>query len=72
MSCPICHRSSCTLSFHSLEEQDRYEARQAMSDDVQILREQLQDAEDEVADLVRELDRAQNEVADLQGQLEGS
>lgn len=51
MSCPICHRSSCTLSFHSLEEQERYEARKGMSDDVNILRIQLQEALEEIAQL---------------------
>jgi hypothetical protein len=25
MSCEICNRSSCCTSFHSLEEQDKYE-----------------------------------------------
>ncbi len=48
MSCPICHHSSCVVSFHSLEEQARHDARQGMSDDVDTLRRELQDAQDEV------------------------
>ena len=56
MSCPICHRSSCTLSFHSLEAQEKYEARKGMSDDVDILRVQLQEAHEEIKALNVELE----------------
>ena len=59
MSCPICHRSSCILSFHSLEAQERYEARQSMSDDVEVLREELQDTQEELAQARQDLKDAQ-------------
>lgn len=68
MSCPICRRTSCCLSFHSLDAQERYEARQSMSDDVEELREQLQDtledlaaAQQRVEELEAERDRMQGE-----------
>lgn len=41
MSCPICHRSSCIKSFHSLSEQERFDKKQEMSDDVDKLREEI-------------------------------
>lgn len=42
MACEICHRSSCTRSFHSLEEQELFDERQTMSDDVDDLRRDVQ------------------------------
>lgn len=54
MSCEICGRGACTRSFHSLEDQDRFDARQEMSDDVGVLRELLQEAQEEIAALKRE------------------
>jgi peptidoglycan hydrolase CwlO-like protein len=65
MSCPICHRSSCTLSFHSLAAQERYEARQSMSDDVDVLREQLQEAQEEIASLKADLERAEDMITEM-------
>ena len=49
MSCKICGRSSCTESFHSLDEQALFEQREAMPDDVALLRRMVQVA---AADLV--------------------
>ena len=44
MSCKICGRSSCTQSFHSLDEQALFEQREAMPDDVPLLRRMVQEA----------------------------
>lgn len=41
MSCEICGRGACTRSFHSAEAQAHYEAKQAMSDDVDELRDEV-------------------------------
>lgn len=41
MSCRICGRNSCTESFHSLEEQDKYEE----VDDKLVLKPEYQDKE---------------------------
>lgn len=51
MPCEICKRSSCTKSFHSLEEQERYEERQLMSDDVDELRAEIQNLREELLNL---------------------
>ena len=56
MSCEICRRNSCTRSFHSLEEQERFDQRQGMPDDVNELRESVQD-------LTTELNAARAELA---------
>ena len=53
MSCPICHRSSCAIIFHPMDEIQRYEARKEMSDDVDTLRRKLQDALEEIEELRR-------------------
>lgn len=55
MSCPICRRQACIQSFHSLEEQERFEKRQNMPDDVDTLRELLQAEREEVKELKREI-----------------
>ena len=56
MSCSICHRSSCTRSFHSIEEQERFDARQEMSDDVDSLREEVQELQERVSELEDEIE----------------
>jgi peptidoglycan hydrolase CwlO-like protein len=56
MSCRICHRSSCTESFHSLEDQERFAAREAMSDDVDTLRRQVQDLQGEITSLKADIE----------------
>lgn len=55
MSCPICHRSSCIKSFHSLAAQERFDIKQEMSDNIDILREEILDLRSENEDLRREL-----------------
>lgn len=55
MSCSICRRGSCTRSFHSIEEQERFDAREEMSDDVETLREEVQELQDRIAELEDEL-----------------
>lgn len=56
MSCKICGRSSCTQSFHSIDEQELFEQREAMSDDVQLLRRMVQEAAGEILSLKKELE----------------
>jgi hypothetical protein len=51
MSCKICKRNGCIESFHSLEEQESYDERQQMSDDVEVLREELQEAQLRIKEL---------------------
>jgi len=51
MSCKICGRSSCASFMHSIEQQEAYEQRQSMSDDVETLRIQLQEAQSEISSL---------------------
>ena len=55
MSCKICGCGACTESFHSLEDQELYEERQLMSDDVNELRREIQDLKQEIEDLNEEL-----------------
>jgi len=43
MACRICHRSSCTESFHSIEEQERYEETE---DGRLVLKKEEDDQED--------------------------
>lgn len=47
MSCDICGRSSCTESFHSLEEQKRYEKVCEAFERARQLRQQVRDQMDE-------------------------
>lgn len=47
MSCDICGRGSCVPSFHSLEEQERYEKVIEAFDRARELRARLQQEEDE-------------------------
>lgn len=48
MSCRICKRSSCTESFHSLEEQDLFTQRQTMPDNTDTLRRMIQEIKSEL------------------------
>jgi len=58
MSCPICGRSACIQSFHSLEEQDLHEQREAMPDDVALLRRMVQEGALEILALKSSLKNA--------------
>ena len=60
MSCEICKRGACTRSFHSIEEQERFDERQGMSSDIDILREQIQNLKQELADTTAQLERYEN------------
>jgi hypothetical protein len=62
MSCRICGRSSCTESFHSLRDQEAWEERQGMSEDVDDLRREIQDLKAEIEDLKAEI--AEGEMPD--------
>lgn len=48
MSCEICGRSSCIRSFHSLEQQERFDKKQSMSDNIDDLREEILSLEEEI------------------------
>ena len=62
MSCEICGRSSCIKSFHSLEAHEKFDRRKEMSDDVDVLKMQLQDAQEELEIVKRELEEARIEI----------
>lgn len=47
MSCDICGRSSCTESFHSIEEQKRYEKVCEAFERARQMRQQVRDQIDE-------------------------
>ncbi len=51
MSCRICGRGACTESFHSFEQQALFEQREAMPDDVNLLRRMVQEAAAEILEL---------------------
>ena len=51
MSCEICKRSSCTRSFHSFAAQEAFDEREEMSDDVETLRQELQEARWEMKEI---------------------
>lgn len=53
--CKICGRNSCVPSFHSFEEQDRFDLKQKMSEDVDKLREEILSLEERINDLQNEL-----------------
>lgn len=63
MDCEICGRNSCIKSFHSLDEQERYDKRQAMSDNVENLRHEIQDLQDENATLKKEIQSLEETLA---------
>lgn len=69
MGCEICGRNSCIRSFHSLEVQERFDARQKMSDDVEVLRQEIQELQDRISELEQEnrkIDELENQIIDLQ------
>lgn len=70
MTCRICHRSSCTESFHPLEEQERLAAREALPDDVDKLRRMVQTRDDEIAELKREVEDLEREVDGREAEIE--
>ena len=49
MTCRICNRSSCTESYHSLAEQERWERLYSMNE--RELREEIIDLQNEINDL---------------------
>lgn len=70
MSCEICGRGACVRSFHSIEAQERFEAKQAMSDDVDDLREEIIDMKSRIADDDSQLATLRAEVERLRAALE--
>jgi len=51
MSCQICKRGACARWMHSLEDQERFDERETMSDDVDELRHTIQGLRDEIREL---------------------
>ena len=51
MSCKICKRGACASWMHSIEDQERYEERENMTDDVDSLRREIQELREEIAEL---------------------
>lgn len=51
MSCKICGRGACCASFHSIEEQELHDLREAMPDDVPLLRRMVQEGAAEILEL---------------------
>ena len=68
MSCPICGRGSCTESFHSIEEQERFDAVAGM-DEYQLRREVV-DLRLEIKDLKAKMDTLEGDLEDLQNSIE--
>ena len=64
MSCKICNRGACTESFHSLADQEAWEERQTMSDDVDDLRREIQDLKAELKELSLENDKESHAAKD--------
>lgn len=60
MSCPICRRGACIKSFHSLEEQELFDQREQMPDDVDLLRRMVQEGAAEILELKSELKAARS------------
>jgi hypothetical protein len=58
MACAICGRHNCSTSFHSIEEQRKYDC---LPDDASGLRRELVAARDEIADLKAELAKREEE-----------
>ena len=58
MACEICKRGSCTRSFHSLEEQERFDSKQQMSDDIDELRDEIIEQKEEINRLTAQLAEA--------------
>jgi predicted nucleic acid-binding Zn-ribbon protein len=63
MACRICGRSSCIESFHSIDEQERFDARERIADELAELRERAETAE-------RERNEARERVAELEAALD--
>jgi predicted RNase H-like nuclease (RuvC/YqgF family) len=60
MACRICNRSSCTESFHSLEEQELYEKARNIDGNVR-----------QIVDLLRKIESLKAELAEKNGRIEG-
>lgn len=55
MSCKICNRSGCTESFHSIREQEEYEAREYLKDEIEEYEEQITKLKEENKQLKEKL-----------------
>lgn len=48
MSCRICHSASCASWMHSVQEQELFEEREKMSDNVDTLRREIQELQGDI------------------------
>jgi chromosome segregation ATPase len=69
MSCKICGRGACTESFHSLEDQEAWEERQGMSDDVETLRIECQELKASFSEMQEAFIKANNGLVELKSAL---
>ena len=60
MACQICGRNSCTRSFHSLEDQERFDEKQTMSSDVDDLRDEILNLKEEISNLKNSIQKSTN------------
>lgn len=72
MSCRICSRSSCTESFHSLEEQERFEKASKIADDPRAIAELLSEIESLKTEIKERDKKIEKLEADLDGFIHGS
>ncbi len=76
MSCRICHRSSCTESFHSLEEQERFEKARTIGDDthaiadllaeIESLKAQIKERDEKIEELRSDIRIQEERIIDLE------
>lgn len=68
MSCEICGRVACSAWMHSSRDQERYEERQKMSDNIHELRCDLQEANDQITDLEAYVSKLESQLSDAEHQ----
>lgn len=72
MSCRICFRSSCTESFHSIEEQERMEKAREIADNPRTIADLLSEIESLNAQIRERDEKIEKLEADLDGFIHGS
>ena len=74
MACRICLRSSCTQSFHSIEEQDEYEEALDAYDDADYVKEQnnkeIELLQQQIEELESDTERAYEEAREIRARIE--
>ena len=67
MACRICKRGACTESFHSIEEQERFEKVEELAQkDSLILAKELIEAQQEIKDLKNVISNMEDTISDLE------